>query len=86
MSEVAQKKISVVDGIKRTGMPYIRLGNSGLKVSRICLGMMTYGSKKWRQWILDEDESRPIIKHALESGINFYDTADMVKSRSTLIQ
>lgn len=58
-------------------MDYINLGNSGLKVSRICLGMMTYGSPSWRDWVLDEDQADPIIRHALESGINFFDTADM---------
>jgi aryl-alcohol dehydrogenase-like predicted oxidoreductase len=58
-------------------MQYVNLGNTGLKVSRICLGMMTYGTSKWRAWILDEDVSRPFIKRALEAGINFFDTADM---------
>jgi aryl-alcohol dehydrogenase-like predicted oxidoreductase len=58
-------------------MEYVRLGTTGLKVSRICLGTMTYGSKKWREWVLEEAESRPFIKRALELGINFFDTADM---------
>jgi 1-deoxyxylulose-5-phosphate synthase len=58
-------------------MKYIRLGNSGLTVSRICLGMMTYGTPKWRPWVLDEETSRPFVKRALELGINFFDTADM---------
>jgi len=58
-------------------MDYVNLGSTGLKVSRICLGTMTYGSKKWREWVLDEAESRPFIKQALEAGINFFDTADM---------
>src|SRR5271165_499295 len=58
-------------------MDYTNLGNTGLKVSRICLGAMTYGSKKWRDWVLDEAESRPFIQRALELGINFFDTADM---------
>ena len=56
---------------------YVRLGNTGLKVSRLCLGGMTYGTSKWRPWVLDENESRPFIKRALEHGINFFDTADM---------
>jgi len=56
---------------------YVRLGSSGLKVSRLCLGAMTYGSSKWRAWVLDEDASRPFIRRALEHGINFFDTADM---------
>jgi aryl-alcohol dehydrogenase (NADP+) len=58
-------------------MDYVRLGKTGLKVSRICLGAMTYGSPKWRDWVLDEEASRPFIKRALEAGINFFDTADM---------
>ncbi|MEY2502792.1 MAG: 1-deoxyxylulose-5-phosphate synthase [Verrucomicrobiota bacterium] len=58
-------------------MQYLNLGSSGLKVSRICLGTMTYGSSRWRPWVLDEEASRPLIKQALEAGINFFDTADM---------
>lgn len=58
-------------------MEYVNLGRSGLKVSRICLGMMTYGTPAWREWVLTEEQSRPFIKRALELGINFFDTADM---------
>jgi aryl-alcohol dehydrogenase (NADP+) len=58
-------------------MKYIRLGSTGLKVSRICLGAMTYGSPEWREWVLTEEESRPFFRRALEAGINFFDTADM---------
>ena len=58
-------------------MDYVNLGSTGLKVSRICLGTMTYGSKKWREWVLEEEESRPFIQRALEAGINFFDTADV---------
>ena len=58
-------------------MEYRRLGQSGLSVSRICLGMMTYGDPNWRDWVLDEQAARPFIKHAIEAGINFFDTADM---------
>ena len=58
-------------------MQYVNLGRTGLKVSRLCLGMMSYGSSQWREWVLNEDESRPFIQRALESGINFFDTADM---------
>jgi 1-deoxyxylulose-5-phosphate synthase len=58
-------------------MQYVNLGRSGLKVSRICLGIMTYGSSKWRDWVLDEDQARPFVQRALEGGINFFDTADM---------
>lgn len=57
-------------------MEYINLGNTGLKVSRICLGMMTYGTSKWRDWVLNEEESRPFVQRALEAGINFFDTAN----------
>src|SRR5215472_3201610 len=58
-------------------MLYNNLGSTGLKVSRVCLGCMTYGSKRWREWLLEEEEGRPFIKQALELGINFFDTADM---------
>ena len=58
-------------------MIYAKLGTTGLKVSRICLGTMTYGSSRWREWVLDEEASRPLIRQALEAGINFFDTADM---------
>ncbi|HEY6389913.1 MAG TPA: aldo/keto reductase [Bryobacteraceae bacterium] len=58
-------------------MDYVNLGSTGLKVSRLCLGAMTYGSKSWREWVLEEEESRPFIRRALELGINFFDTADM---------
>ncbi|MDO8280483.1 MAG: aldo/keto reductase [Burkholderiaceae bacterium] len=57
-------------------MQYVRLGTTGLKVSPICLGMMTYGSPQWRDWVLDEAASRPVVKHAVDLGINFFDTAD----------
>ncbi len=59
-------------------MEYIRFGNTGMKVSRICLGCMSYGrpNERW-QWALDEEQSRPFIKRALELGINFFDTADV---------
>src|ERR1700739_1327564 len=58
-------------------MQFTNLGATGVKVSRLCLGCMTYGSKKWREWVLEEDESRPFIRRALELGITFFDTADM---------
>jgi aryl-alcohol dehydrogenase-like predicted oxidoreductase len=58
-------------------MDYTRFGKTGMKVSRLCLGCMTYGSPKWREWILEEEASRPFIKEALEKGINFFDTADV---------
>jgi 1-deoxyxylulose-5-phosphate synthase len=58
-------------------MNYSRLGTSGLQISPICLGCMTYGSPQWRDWVLDEEASRPFFRRALEAGINFFDTADM---------
>ena len=58
-------------------MKYVRLGNTGLKVSRLCLGTMTYGSKRWREWVLEEEESKPFFRRAIELGINFFDTADV---------
>ncbi len=58
-------------------MEYVRLGQTGLKVSRICLGMMSYGTPEWRDWVLDEAAARPFIQRAIELGINFFDTADM---------
>ncbi|MCE0739305.1 aldo/keto reductase [Bacillus sp. G16] len=60
-------------------MDYVKLGHSGLDVSRLCLGCMSFGAvEKWvHQWVLDEEKSRPIIKKALELGINFFDTANV---------
>src|SRR5580698_6655677 len=58
-------------------MEVVRLGGTGLKVSRLCLGAMTYGSRKWRPWVLEEEESRPFLRRAVELGFNFFDTADV---------
>jgi 1-deoxyxylulose-5-phosphate synthase len=58
-------------------MDYVNLGATGLKVSKLCLGTMTYGDPAWRSWVLTEEAGRPFIKRALEYGINFFDTADM---------
>jgi aryl-alcohol dehydrogenase-like predicted oxidoreductase len=58
-------------------MQYVRLGSSGLKVSRICLGMMSYGDVAERRWHLTEEEAKPIVRRAVEAGITFFDTADM---------
>jgi aryl-alcohol dehydrogenase-like predicted oxidoreductase len=58
-------------------MDYTRFGKTGMKVSKLCLGCMTYGSPKWREWILEEEASRPLNREALEKGINFFDTADV---------
>ncbi|KAJ3473089.1 hypothetical protein NLI96_g13137 [Meripilus lineatus] len=57
-------------------MEYVRLGTTGLKVSRICLGMLTFGTPEWRPWVMDEVASRPIVQHAVDLGINFFDTGD----------
>ncbi len=58
-------------------MQYSLLGNSGLVVSRIALGCMSFGSRQWRPWILEEDEAMPFFRRAVELGINFFDTADV---------
>ncbi|MBI3264563.1 MAG: aldo/keto reductase, partial [Acidobacteria bacterium] len=58
-------------------MRYVNLGSTGLKVSRLCLGVMSYGSPAWREWVLPEKESRPFFERAFELGITFFDTADM---------
>ncbi|HME85208.1 MAG TPA: aldo/keto reductase [Roseiarcus sp.] len=58
-------------------MEMVRFGKTGMQVSRICLGCMTYGSTKWREWVLEEEASRPFIREALERGVNFFDTADV---------
>ncbi|MEM7348676.1 MAG: aldo/keto reductase, partial [Chloroflexota bacterium] len=58
-------------------MEYTNLGKTGLKISRICLGMMTYGSKSWRDWVLGEEACDAHVKQALELGINFFDTANV---------
>lgn len=58
-------------------MDYVRLGHTGLTVSRLCLGCMSYGSSQWRPWVLDEEAARPFFRRAVEAGITFFDTADM---------
>jgi aryl-alcohol dehydrogenase-like predicted oxidoreductase len=58
-------------------MRYTSLGTTGLSVSRLCLGCMSYGASAWRPWVLDEDTARPFFRRAIEAGINFFDTADM---------
>jgi aryl-alcohol dehydrogenase-like predicted oxidoreductase len=58
-------------------MEYTKLGSTGVTVSRICLGCMSYGTSTWRPWVLDEEEARPFYRRAIEAGINFFDTADM---------
>jgi len=58
-------------------MKYTHLGRTGVTVSRICLGCMSYGTPEWRPWVHDSDASGPFFKRAIEAGINFFDTADM---------
>lgn len=58
-------------------MHYLNLGHTGLKVSRLCLGMMSYGSPQWRDWVLDEAAARPLVRRAVELGFNFFDTANL---------
>ena len=58
-------------------MRYLKLGSSGLRVSRICLGMMTYGDPGSWEWLLREDAAEPIVRRAVEAGVTFFDTADM---------
>lgn len=57
-----------------TQVEYNRLGNSGLKVSKIILGAMSYGSKEWAKWVLEEEEALPLLEHAYKVGINTWDT------------
>ena len=58
-------------------MEYARLGRTGLRVSRLALGCMSYGDPAWRPWVLDEEAARPHFRRALDLGINFFDTSDM---------
>lgn len=58
-------------------MNYVTLGKTGLKISRLCLGMMSYGSPAWRDWVLSAEDALPFVERALEMGINFFDTANV---------
>jgi aryl-alcohol dehydrogenase-like predicted oxidoreductase len=58
-------------------MEYTQLGKSGLKISKVILGAMSYGSSDWQEWVLNEEEALPLLKHALDVGINTWDTADV---------
>jgi aryl-alcohol dehydrogenase-like predicted oxidoreductase len=58
-------------------MEYTTLGDTGMTVSRICLGCMSFGSSDWRPWVLDEEEGKELVERALDLGINFFDTANM---------
>ncbi len=69
--------MTVREGPTLPTMDYVRLGSAGLKVSRICLGMMSYGDPGWREWVLPEPDSLPFVQRAADAGITFFDTADM---------
>jgi aryl-alcohol dehydrogenase-like predicted oxidoreductase len=56
-------------------MKYLNLGSTGLRVSRLCLGMMSYGDPRSRAWFIGEDAARPIVRAAVEGGVSFFDTA-----------
>jgi len=58
-------------------MNYVTLGKTGLKISRLCLGMMSYGSPAWRDWVLSAEDALPFVERALEMGVNFFDTANV---------
>ena len=58
-------------------MEYVNLGSTGLRVSRVCLGMMSFGAHESRRWALPEEEAEPIVRRAVEGGITFFDTADV---------
>src|SRR3954453_3321470 len=58
-------------------MDYVNLGKTGLRVSRICLGMMSFGKGREREGALDESAAEPIVRRAVESGVTFFDTADV---------
>lgn len=64
-------------------MEQVRLGGSGLQVSQVCLGMMSYGDPQWRDWVLSAQQAEPIVRSAVESGITFFDTADMYSDGSS---
>ncbi|OZJ02815.1 hypothetical protein BZG36_05222 [Bifiguratus adelaidae] len=66
-------------------MEYVRLGNSGLKVSKICVGCMSYGSKKWQDWVLEEKEAIDMIKKCYDAGLNFFDTANKLQNYNEVI-
>lgn len=63
-----------------TEMEYTRLGESGLKISKIVLGAMSYGSKDWAKWVLEENEALPLLEHAYKVGINTWDTVSFAGS------
>ncbi|SFR43678.1 aldo/keto reductase [Halogeometricum limi] len=58
-------------------MEYTTLGDTGMEVSKICLGCMSFGTSDWREWVLDEEEGKELVDRAIDLGINFFDTANM---------
>ena len=60
-----------------SSMEYTNLGSSGLKISKVILGCMSFGDKRWVPWVLEEDEALPLLEHAYKAGINTWDTADV---------
>ena len=65
-------------------MQYVDLGRIGMKISRVCPGMLSYGPKQRRAWVPDEQDAGPLIKLAVEAGINFFDTADVYSTGERL--
>lgn len=83
MSSTQHRYVSdLITGPPRTEMAYNRLGRSGLKVSKIILGAMSYGSKEWQKWVLEEDEALPLLKYAYDVGINTWDTVSYTQTFS----
>ena len=64
-------------------MDHIRFGQTGLKVSQLCLGTMSMGSSAWKGWVLDEDDSIPILRRALDLGITFFDIRPAAMRKSS---
>lgn len=62
----------------KTDIAYNRLGKSGLKISKVVLGAMSFGSKEWRDWVLEEKEALPLLEHAWKVGINTWDTVSLI--------
>jgi aryl-alcohol dehydrogenase-like predicted oxidoreductase len=65
-------------------MEYTRLGNSGLKISKVIFGAMSFGSPDWQEWIIDEAAALPLLKHAYDVGVNTWDTADVCTPMANL--
>src|SRR5215475_1404414 len=77
---ICRQKSSATGASERARMDYVRFGKTGLEVSRLCLGTMSMGRSAWKAWVLDENASIPILRHALDLGINFFDMADWYSS------